>query len=325
MEKKEKDIDEKEAGSPSEAPIGRSTFYYFAVVAGILIAAALLVLMFYKDDDTKYEDEEIFSFNDVSGTLKIYNPYGVTRILPSKDGQLGIQVNKIAHASNLKYPGKGLPQIESFYKQEASDLDFKLIYHLKKPKILYADLFVYCNPVQRIEVYSESASVWVQDIASDLFIVTEKDGQTTTISNVKGEISIQANEGLIIIEMVDEYPLTLNSNSATNIVVLKGENPGKTSINGTDGQTNLFISKKANAKIITETKGVFFSDLTREQLEIGKERSDGVPVVTQLGNEGNTIHIKHTKGEIVLSKDIPPVVVPSANQADANPESTSSP
>ena len=323
--KEDKDVIPK-GGAPSSAKTGKRPLYFYAAI----FLAIIVVLLFFlfltpNDGGQRYEDEDIFTFSDVSGILRIDNPYGVTRVMPSADGLLRIQVNKVSKKARLMHPEKGLPQIESVHKQNKTNLDFKLVYHLNKPDILYADLFIYCTPVQDIEIQSKTASVWVQDIASNVRIVTKGKKQTTTISQVKGKIDVRSSEGLNVIEMADDFPLTLNSGRATNVVVFKGNNPGVTSISGTGGQTSLFLSKTANAKIITQTKGVFFSDLTREQLDVGKERSDGTSVITKLGSEGNTIHIEHTKGEITLSKDIPPVVVPDANPPDQKPESTNSP
>ena len=279
----------------------------------ILVCIVVVYIIFFGFPKGSSETEDNYIFKDVSGVLTIDNPYGIIRIFPSKNDKLYFQVNKFA---NFIHPFKkfdGIPEVEAVFKQNGHDLDIKLKYKYKGGRKLWTDLFLFCPKVEKIRITSKMGNVWVENIPTNLELTGEGKSQEITIIKLAGDLKVNGKSGHITIKMLDHHKLFLNSGSAIARVIFDGKFPGPTKITGDGGQHNIHIALDANGKIISTTKGQFFSNLTPPQWKLGKIKSDGKPMTTTLGEEGSTIVVEQTNGEIIFDHQIPieaPRVIP---------------
>lgn len=274
------------------------------LAASTLIAAVLLLKP--SEDKPKYEVETHLSFTNVSGVVRVNNPYGLIQVLPSEDEILRVEVTKIARSPKFLHKEGGLPQIEVRHEQNGPDIDFELIYHSPGGKNLYTDLFLFCPPLKKIEVRSKQGNIWLGAVEANVVLQTEGKDQQIAIAGLKGDLDLLANEGEIRIDAPDNRKLNLRFNHATTKVAFTGKSPGPVQIIGQTGRITTSFISGTNARVQVSTKGMFFSNLSDTDLKEGKYKSDGKPIKKQLGQGGSTISLQQSNGEITLNLEEDP-------------------
>ena len=275
------------------------------LICMILPACAAVIYLVSKKpaEKPKYEVESHLSFSDVTGVIRIENPYGLVQLLPSDDHVLRVEVTKITRTAKFLHKEGGLPQIELKHEQNGPNIDFELRYHSPGGPNLYTDMFLFCPPVKKIEVNSSQGNIWVGAVRSNVTLLSEGNNPQIAVSGLKGDLDLIANEGELRIDVVDNHSTNVLFNKANTKLAFIGKNPGPTIVTARKGRIATSFIEGASAQLKIITRGTFFSNLSETDLKEGKFKSDGSPIIKQIGQNGNLVELHLQKGEITVDQE----------------------
>lgn len=275
------------------------------LICVIVTAGAVMVYVMTRKpvERPKYEVESHLSFSEVTGVISIKNPYGLVQLLPSDDHVLRVEVTKITRTAEFLHKEGGLPQIELKHKQNGPNIDFELRYHSPGGPNLYTDMFLFCPPVKKIEVKSSQGNIWVGAVRSNVTLLSEGNNPQIAVSGLKGDLDLMANKGELRIDPADNHKTNIRFNRAITKLAFIGKNPGPTKVTAKKGRIATSFIEGASAQLKIITKGTFFSNLSETDLKEGKFKSDGSPIIKQIGHSGNLIELHLQKGEITVDQE----------------------
>ncbi len=277
----------------------------------IIIVASMVVtctcVYYFGFRDYRHETEENYIIEGIEGTFTINNPLGITRIFPSPDDKIYLQVNKFSNLPTFFKKEKGIPEIDVVFNKEQKNLDILVKY--KSKMFLHTDMFIFCPELVLLKVISEKGNVWIEKVTSDVDIKGAGNKQEITIHDIRGNLKIDADSKYIMVSMADNRELILNSGGLVARVLFNGKFPGRSTLTGDGGQTIVQAALDANVVFKFSTKGFLFSNMTPELWKMGKIKSDGKTLMTTLGKDGKTVIVKQTDGEIIFDHQAPLAVI----------------